>query len=399
MTRTLRSAALLTAATLTFTLETASADHRIVLRGHATALTGVRLEIDARPIRLWGIDSPTNAWCEGCGDRARNALASIVAGQHVWCSQRFDFPESGVLDGDIVAECRLGHDGDDHVRVGWDTPESVNMQLVAEGWAVPLEPLRHTFLPLAASVVKAAKKAKSFRRGLWREDLTIPDTAPVHRLNPARIAAGPRTVRGRAHVLDDNRLAINGTILQLAGLAVAKDVWCTGRRNRQCGRKARRALERLAGPGPLTCTPVPDQAIPPDQRTTHPQAFCTAQRIDRDGPCEHAECWVSWRLVREGHAVAKRTWSDLPSRHPMTTLLAIAEEKAMEGPKGIWRDDLDFARIDDDVDDRFVAAPDRHNTVSGPATLAEFHRDEAMLEIAGARVRLFGVSPPQPGWC
>ena len=53
-------AAVLAAATLMPALETAFANHRIFLQGHAKAVTGNRLEINVRPIRLWGIDTPTN---------------------------------------------------------------------------------------------------------------------------------------------------------------------------------------------------------------------------------------------------------------------------------------------------------------------------------------------------
>ena len=377
----------------------ANAHHRAVVQGDARVLDGSRLQIEGQPIRLWGVDAPTNAWCENCGDKARRALTAIVTGKHVGCSnpQRLGFPESGRLNGDIVAECRLGHDAADQARKGGQTPKSVNMLLTAQGWALPTEPMHHTWLPLAKSIVKAAKKARSRRRGVWRHDFTVPPNAPLLALNPAHLGTPSGTIRGPATLRDDHRIAIGGRVLELAAIELADNAWCTGRRNRECGRKATRALKRLVARNPLTCVPVHPDTIPVAQRGTVTTAFCTAKQVERSGPCDRAECWINWQLVRAGHAVAKRSWYDLPaeSRHPMTTLLAIAEEHAMVGPKGLWKSTLDLGTIDAEVDDRFVPAADGHNTVRGTATVIKPY----IVDVDGHRLHLLGASPPQAGWC
>ena len=318
--------------------------HRAIVSGTAHVLSGARLAIEGRAIRLWGLDAPTNAWCEGCGERARNALASLVDGQHVWCSnpQRLGFPETGELDGDIVAECMLGHDAQDQKWWRTSSPKSVNMLLVDRGWALPTEPMRHTWLPLAEALVKAARKARSRRRGLWREDFKIPANAPFHALNPARLTAHASTVLGPATSLDGNRIRITDRVFALAAIGLANDDWCTGRRNRRCGEKATKALKRLVGRHTLTCILVDTTAIPKDQRTAREEAFCTTRPASK-GPCEQADCWINWRLVpgrprdRETHLVRRRDTPSPPHDNPPRNGRRVRDGRSEGSLEGLHR--------------------------------------------------------------
>lgn len=126
------------------------------LEGAARAIDGATLEMGGATLRLMGIEAPELghrcAVPEGrwsCGVVARDALAELVRGQQVQCT------EAGTgLWAAALVRCSVG---------GRD----VGALLVQFGWASALHGADDTYLALE-------KKARAARAGIWRGDLDAP---------------------------------------------------------------------------------------------------------------------------------------------------------------------------------------------------------------------------------
>lgn len=99
----------------------------------------------------------------------------------------------------------------------------------------------------------------------------------------------PLVVAGETRVVDGDSLQVAGREIRLAGIDAPEfRQTCLGPRGEEpCGRKARDALVRLVGTGPIDCTVV------------------DRDRYDRDvALCRIAGRDVNAEMVRQGHAVA-----------------------------------------------------------------------------------------------
>ena len=138
--------------------------------GRARVIDGDSIVVDGTEVRLHGIDAPESrqtCLSDGkrwpCGKRATQALASLLAGHPVDCSER-DIDRYGR----VVATCRRGN-------------VQVNDWLVANGWALAYR--RHS-----QAYVAAESAAKTARRGIWRGEFV----APWAWRDGKRLAAGDR---------------------------------------------------------------------------------------------------------------------------------------------------------------------------------------------------------------
>lgn len=126
------------------------------LEGAATAIDGATLEIAGRTVRLAGIEAPelghTCAVPEGrwsCGVVARDALADLVRGRSVLCSEAG--PAAWTV---AIARCSVqGRD--------------VGAVLLQFGWAATSAAAEPDYLAFE-------RKARTARAGIWRGDLDAP---------------------------------------------------------------------------------------------------------------------------------------------------------------------------------------------------------------------------------
>ncbi len=124
--------------------------------GQARAIDGDTLEIQGQRIRLLGIDAPESGQAcrdaQGmpypCGERARTALANMVAGQHVVCAiEREDRYRRS------LAVCRVGQ-------------TDLNAEMVRAGAAIAYIDRRYQ---------AQEQEARQARRGLWAGTFERPE--------------------------------------------------------------------------------------------------------------------------------------------------------------------------------------------------------------------------------
>jgi endonuclease YncB( thermonuclease family) len=124
----------------------------------ARVVDGDTLElVDAKRIRLWGIDAPEGAQtCQRagrpwrCGDEATAALLALVNGRELTCVER-DIDQYGR----IVATCTVNG-------------EDIGAAMVRQGWALDFE--RYSNGAYAAEQLEAEQA----QRGLWSGSFVAP---------------------------------------------------------------------------------------------------------------------------------------------------------------------------------------------------------------------------------
>lgn len=57
----------------------ATADYRAVLQGPAAVTADGQLDIAGTQVQLWGIDVPTNAWCENAAAPSKETVTMLVS--------------------------------------------------------------------------------------------------------------------------------------------------------------------------------------------------------------------------------------------------------------------------------------------------------------------------------
>ena len=362
------------------------------IKGSATVVDGNHLRIENKLIRLALMDAPTDQWCEGCGEKAREALEWFVKDKEVWCHQIALTNEAVEIDGAAYSMCRVLEEGKKITSTVQFTTRSVNWYMVWSGWAYGF----HWFDfvgTLGPAIAKDGEKAREKGKGMWRHDVQIPDDALARTRNRALIPSGAETLRGEAAVVDGERLRIGNTTVQLAGVAALDDKWCKGEKNHECAHEALTFLENLTSNRQLRCEPVE----PPSTSTELKEVFCTEDELPGEEVCDRRQCWINWELVANGHALARRSWADVldDKRHPMAADLARAEERAIKEKEGLWQDEVDLEAIKQEVEDRFAPLHNGSNTVTGYAETGKVHR----VHVNGKEIYLYGMLTPRPEWC
>ena len=364
--------------------------------GKATVVDGNHLLIQDTLIRLADMDAPTNEWCSGCGDKATQQLRNLVREEHIWCDQVTRDWTSIEINGAAYSRCQIRKIGQRVAGQLEFNTKSINWLMVWSGWAYGFHWFDNSASlgSLGKAIVEYGKKARRERRGMWKYDVQIPEDALARTLNPAWTLSGRETLHGKAEVLGGDRLRIGNTTVELAGIAAAEDEWCTSWENRHCGREAESFLKKQMGGKTVTCEPI--SATP--QEAGGKQAFCAVRDTREKGPCENQECWINWELVARGHALARRSWRDMPwpHKHRMASVLAYAERQAMKKSQGMWKGMVDLAAIAREVEDRFAALPDGSNSVTGKAKVL---RTTTHIQVGEQEMLLYGVMPPRIGWC
>jgi endonuclease YncB( thermonuclease family) len=137
-------------------LLSSAAAAQFVISGTAHAKDGDSLSVDAREIRLFGIDAPEfdqtcqrdgHSW--SCGAEAANKLSALVTGKAVRCEQ-----VGTDQYGRMLARCRVG-------------ATDVNRMMVALGFAV-------AYRRYSSDYVSAEDSAKGNRFGLWSGQFEMP---------------------------------------------------------------------------------------------------------------------------------------------------------------------------------------------------------------------------------
>jgi endonuclease YncB( thermonuclease family) len=136
--------------------------------GIALAKDGNSLTVDAREVRLFGIDAPEfNQTCKrsganwACGTEAADRLSRLVTGREVRCKM-VNTDEYGRA----VSRCTVG-------------TTDINAAMVESGYALAY---RH----YSSDYVTAEQRAKSAKRGLWSGTF---ETPRAHRLEERRVTA------------------------------------------------------------------------------------------------------------------------------------------------------------------------------------------------------------------
>ena len=141
--------------------------------GVALGKDGDSLTVDAREVRLFGIDAPEfNQVCGrkgvawSCGAEAADRLSRLVTGREVRCKvvNTDDY-------GRAVSRCNVG-------------ATDINAAMVESGYAL-------AYRQYSSDYVAAEERAKSAKRGLWSGTF---ETPRAHRLKE-RGAATPRVIR------------------------------------------------------------------------------------------------------------------------------------------------------------------------------------------------------------
>lgn len=160
--------------------------------GTAVAVDGDSLVIDARRIRLAGIDAPeVTQSCnrEGeswqCGQVAKEQLAALVRGRRVECHGVTVDTYSRT-----VATCTAGYD-------------DINRTMVEQGWAV-------AFRKYSDAYVGAEDQARANRLGIWGSEFVPPSDYRRSQRPPEQAGrpAAPRT--SRADPAQPGRCVIKG---------------------------------------------------------------------------------------------------------------------------------------------------------------------------------------------
>ena len=390
-TATIALALILTCTLLVQTSSAADPVARLDVNGHATVIDGNHLEIKGTVMRLWAMEAPQDAWCtkslgtKGCAEKAAEYLTELIGEQQVWCVQprRRGIP---VTFGETpITICETIEKGKVPSQPGAVSRRSLNLGMVRGGWAAAYEWLDYA-APLAKEMAKAGRKAKQRRTGMWRRGVVIADTAQVRQSNRDFIAEAAMTIRGRASVSSEGQIEVDGQPIELAGIKLAKNEWCEeDRRIRGCQKKAVRSLRLLMSTRQMACAPMSEDG----GGEGLPKAFCT--RIN-DTPCDRKECWINWKLVEKGHAIARRSEVD---NHPMIETLIRAEDGAIRSEHGIWAGTASVGKMDNDRVSKPFFATGEPRRVTGPGNVIVRDR----IQVGGLEVGLYGMQMPSSTWC
>ena len=153
---------------------------------------------------------------------------------------------------------------------------------------------------MARFVTEEGKKAEKVGRGMWREEINIPDDAAIRVLNPEWIPPEELTIRGLAEAVGTDTVRVGETTVKLAGLTGARSELCEWDEG-ECENKAREALEDLVNANELACSPVELASTESEAQ----EALCT-EAGEGEPSCDRRECWINWKMVRHGHASAQQ---------------------------------------------------------------------------------------------
>lgn len=124
--------------------------------GQARVIDGDTIDLDGQRIRLYGLDAPemkqSCTLADGpyaCGEKAKEALSSLIAGQDVRCEKR-----------DIDRYNRI-------VGVCYSGGTDINAWMVAQGYAVAYRQYSMRYAPQEA-------EAKHAKRGIWAGSFDMP---------------------------------------------------------------------------------------------------------------------------------------------------------------------------------------------------------------------------------
>lgn len=370
---------------------------RLEAVGPATVIDGNHLQLKGTTMRLWGLEAPTDAWCtkkvrKGCSARAAEYLAERVGTNRIWCVQTREMVnlELETSEGTPVAMCQVIEKGKAPAHRGAASKRWLNWQMVHAGWAAAYD-WQAEGSPLGAAMTKDGNAARRAKRGMWRYKVVIPDHASVRKLNPMWIPEGGVTLRGKANVITGDRLEIGGRTVQLAGITAAAEGWCrTDRKSQTCAKRAKAALYGMTkGRRTVSCAPIKSTTDSEGKEVI--QAFCTTKRA-RTGPCDQKECWLNWKMVNKGHAIAAR---ELGYQDPWAPFLVEAEQKAIKNEEGMWRRDVRITAISETNPERNPQPGGERIEIRGEAKVVAGDT----IRIGPEELILFGMLSPREPWC
>ena len=363
------------------------------VQGSATVIDSNTLEVEGTRMRLWGLEAPTDEWCStpkgGCGKRARRELEELVEGERLWCTQMKRGRElvwEGKMPAAACAMIKTGRSVEHPILTASD--QSVNVRYVAAGWAAAYSWYYYAGA-IGTAMSDKMEKARKRKRGMWRYELTIPEESIYRRENPAWAETSTLTIRGKARrVVRGDRLEIDGREIQLAGISAANDEWCP---EDQCAFKSTRALAGLLPRDRMvTCAPVSWDTRNANGVT---MAMCTVVDPVSDGFCDRKECWMNWKQVADGHAIARR---EQILESAMVALMARAEDDAIRERRGMWKSGVDTLQI---ADESMQALPWQEAgekvSIRGPARVL----GPDLLKIGDETLKLYGAVGARSEWC
>ena len=366
------------------------------VEGPAAVIDANHLRIKGHLIRLAGMQAPSNEWCEGCGDRAKEVLEEFVKETKVWCQQATIERRPLEVQGAALSHCQLRGRGEPVLHMARFSRRSVSWHMVNEGWGYAFAWLDF-FGSLGRQLAADGELAKAAGKGMWAGEVNIPDHAYARTDNRSWMPSSERTITGDTEVLDGETLRVGGVEVQLAGVAALDDRWCVAERNRGCGTDGLSRLRESVAGKVLRCEPT----RPPSTDSGNIEAFCTVMEDLDEDQCDNKQCWINWQVIERGDALTRRSWMDHPpqERHVMATTLGRAEQRALIRKRGIWSDTVDFDRIEADVEHRFGPLPDASNIVTGRARKVRYNNKAVTMEVDGVAMDLYGVVVPSDAWC
>ena len=197
----------------------AKADNRLEVEGRATVVDANHLRIEGELVRLFGMEAPSDEWCDGCGAKAEEVLKAFVDGKNVHCRKLQARRETVMVGDAALAACQVRAQHQDKVFFMRFTERSPSWHLAKEGWAYPFAWVDF-FGTIGRHIVNDGEKARKRKRGMWRHDVQIPDDAYARTGNWAWIPSSGGTVAGEARALTGDTLEVDGTAVHCRPLNV-----------------------------------------------------------------------------------------------------------------------------------------------------------------------------------